>query len=115
MGYVTKQDPGETVLAAIRRVLAGEVYVNAEMASRLLNQVVGRDPLERSPVENLSDRELEVFVDIGQGHATRDIAKKMCRSVKTVETYRERIKTKLNLKTGGELIRYAIQWSVDNP
>ncbi|HVV99872.1 MAG TPA: LuxR C-terminal-related transcriptional regulator, partial [Planctomycetaceae bacterium] len=73
----------------------------------------GNEPHERSHIETLSDRELEVFELIGQGLTTREIAKKLHLSIKTIETYRENVKSKLDLKTGGELTRHAVQWALE--
>jgi DNA-binding NarL/FixJ family response regulator len=113
-GYVMKQEAPKKVVAAIRRVLEGHIYVSEEMATRLVDQFVLTSPDAPSPTGELSDRELEVLTLMGRGHGTRDIAEKLFLSVKTVEAHRERIKEKLKLKSGSELMRYAVQFTLDN-
>ena len=111
MGYIMKQEATENVIAAIRRVLGGELYVSERMASRMVRKLVtGQTVTNASPVDSLSDRELEVFRLIGKGHGTRQISERLCLSVKTIETYRAHIKDKLNLADAAELLQYAIQW-----
>jgi len=113
-GYIMKQEATEQVMNAIRRVLRGEVYLSERMASRMVNRLVaGPQNVGGSPIERLSDREFEVFQMIGQGVGPSEIAEKLGLSVKTVETHRERIKEKLNLASGSELIRYAMQYVMD--
>ena len=115
MGYVNKQEEISKLIEAIRQVLDGQIYLSPGMANRLLSRMVaGRRAIERSPIETLSDRELEVFGLIGQGLTTGQIAKKLQISVKTVETYRENIKAKLNLASGAELSHQAVQWVMEN-
>ena len=110
-GYVMKLEAGDEIVKAVRRVLAGGIYVSEEINERLLMGLAsGRDELAQSPLEVLSDRELEVFELSGRGMATREIAEKLHLSVKTVESYRARIKEKLNLKTAAELMQHAVQW-----
>lgn len=110
-GYVTKEEATEKVLIAIRRVLAGEIYVSDKMASKMLSKLVdGRPGAEGFSLERLTDRELEVFELIGQGLSTRQIAKKLHLSIKTIESHRENIKRKLKLKNAAELLQHAIQW-----
>jgi DNA-binding NarL/FixJ family response regulator len=113
MGYVTKQEPPETLLSAIRQILRGEVYLSSKMTSRLLHQVVGGVLPAESPLQSLSNREIEVFEMIGQGLTTMQIARRLELSPKTVETHREKIKQKLNLKNSAELSRRAVQWALD--
>jgi len=113
-GYVMKQEAPKKVVAAIRRVLQGHIYVSEDMATRLVDQFVLTSPGATSPTSELSDRELEVLTLIGRGHGTRDIAEKLFLSVKTVEAHRERIKEKLKLKSGSELLRYAVQFTLDH-
>jgi len=109
-GYIMKQEATERVLVAIRRILAGEIYVSDRMANRMLHKYVsGSGQAPQSPIAELSDRELEVFRLIGEGHATRQIAEELHISVKTVESYRSHIKDKLSLKTGRELVQRAMQ------
>jgi DNA-binding NarL/FixJ family response regulator len=110
-GYVMKHEATEKLILAIRKVLAGEVYLSEKLSAQLLQQIVGgTKSITASPVEALSDRELEVFTLIGQGHGTRPIAERLHLSVKTIESHRAHIKEKLNLKTGVDLMHHAIQW-----
>ena len=97
-GYIMKQEATERVLVAIRRILGGEIYVSDRMANRMLHRFVGGNAVGRSPVADLTDRELEVFRLIGEGHGTRQIAEELHISVKTVESYQAHIKEKLSLK-----------------
>jgi DNA-binding NarL/FixJ family response regulator len=113
MGYIGKQESTSKIIAAIRGVLDGRVYLSERMADRLLHRVVsGRE--EGSPIESLTDRELQVFDLIGQGLNTRQIANRLHLSSKTVETYRGRIRAKLNLGPGFELTRFAMQWVLES-
>jgi DNA-binding NarL/FixJ family response regulator len=107
-----KQEATEKVVTAIRRVLAGEVYVSDGMAAKMVSKLVGGGTSKKtgSPIESLSDRELEVFRMIGEGYNTREMAEKLHLSVKTIETYRAHIKDKLALQDASELLRSAIQW-----
>jgi DNA-binding NarL/FixJ family response regulator len=110
-GYIMKQEATEKVVTAIRRVLAGEVYVSDGMAAKMVSKLVGGASKKTgSPVERLSDRELEVFRMLGEGYNTREMAEKLHLSVKTIETYRAHIKDKLALQDASELLRSAIQW-----
>ena len=110
LGYVMKQEPQETVMAAIRRVLKGETYLSEKIAAKLLRSFTGnRGKAEVQPLERLSDRELQVFRLIGQGHSVKDIAEALFLSPKTVETHKEHIKQKLNLSSSNDLLRYAIE------
>ena len=114
-GYVMKQQATDLVLVAIRRILGGEVYLSDFMSSKVLRNFTGKKTEKAgSSVDQLSDRELEVFRLIGTGLGTRQIAERLSRSVKTVETYREHIKLKLDLKDSSELVQNAIQWSQSN-
>ncbi len=111
LGYIMKEEASEQVLAAIRKVLAGEIFLSERMKSRMLQQMAsGRAKVVSSPIEMLTDRELEVFRLIGEGHSTRQIAGQLHLSVRTVEAYREYIKAKLNLKNSTELIQHAFHW-----
>jgi DNA-binding NarL/FixJ family response regulator len=114
-GYIMKQETSKSIVKAIRHILQGNIYVSENIMSNLLNRVrTGQDTFEKSPVENLSDRELEVLRMIGQGRSTGEIADEMNLSVSTISTYRERIKEKLQLKNSAELVRYAVHWVEDN-
>jgi DNA-binding NarL/FixJ family response regulator len=115
MGYVNKREAPETLLDAIRQVLVGEVYLSPKMTGRVLNRTVGRGTIAAaSPIESLSDRELEVFNLIGQGLTTRAIANRLHLSVHTIDTHREKIKRKLGLKNSAELMQRAVQWVLEN-
>jgi DNA-binding NarL/FixJ family response regulator len=110
-GYIMKQEATENVLVALRRVLGGEIYLSERMANKMLQQLVGIGAATgRLSVDRLSDRELEVFRLIGQGHGTRRIAEELRLSIKTVESYREHIKDKMTLNDASELVQHAIQW-----
>lgn len=114
-GYVMKRNPPEVLLEAIGQILSGKVYLSDHMSDRLLGKMVGAGGSaapSQSPLEKLSDRELEVFQLIGKGMSTNQIADKLCLSVKTIETYRDHLKQKLDLQSGLELVRYAVEWSV---
>ncbi|HOW27543.1 MAG TPA: response regulator transcription factor [Elusimicrobiota bacterium] len=113
-GYVMKKESAEKVVSALRRILSGKVYLSEKMADRMLDRLTeGPDMEAESPVARLSDRELEIFRLIGQGHKTGEIADELSLSVKTIETYREQIKQKLRLEDASELVRYAIEWVRD--
>jgi DNA-binding NarL/FixJ family response regulator len=112
-GYINKQETPENVVAAIRVVLDGRVYLSPRMTHHMLHRVVDPGTSEQLPVDALSDRELEVFEMIGHGKTTRGIADSLDLSVKTVETYRENIKNKFNLKNSSELTCYAVRWVVE--
>ncbi|NNF02937.1 MAG: response regulator transcription factor, partial [Rhodothermales bacterium] len=110
-GYVMKLEAGEVMVKAIRRIMNGGIYVSEEINERLLlGMISGHQPLKESPLDLLSDRELEVFELTGRGSGTREIAEKLHLSVKTVESYRARIKSKLNLGSAAELMQHAVQW-----
>lgn len=108
-GYLNKGQATHHVLDAIRALLQGKVYVSGELADQLLNRAVGRTTEERSPIERLSDRELETFQLMGNGLTTESIAERMHVSPKTVDTYRARIKEKLGLSNMTEMIQRAAQ------
>ncbi len=111
-GYLMKQEADEVVIAAIRRILKGGLYLSEKINEKiLLNLSSHRQKSEDSPVARLSDRELEVFRMIGQGRGTRQIAEALHLSIKTVESYRARIKDKLYLESGNELVLQAILWT----
>ena len=112
-GYIMKHEAAEKVLVAIRRIVCGEVYLSDRLTNKMLQQIVrGTDPVSRSPVSMLSDRELEIYRLIGSGHATRQIADELHISVKTVESYQAHIKVKLSLRSARELVQHAIEWTV---
>jgi DNA-binding NarL/FixJ family response regulator len=110
-GYIMKRETTRKVIGAIRQVLAGQIYLTEEIAKALAAQyVIGKGVSSQSPVEHLSDRELEVFELLGQGRGTRQIAEALHVSVKTVQAYCARIKEKLNLASATELLREAVRW-----
>jgi len=113
-GYIMKQEATGKVLVALRRILNREIYVSSRIASKMLQQFVGASssPASHSPVDDLSDRELEVLRLMGDGHATRQIAEELHLSVKTVESYQAHLKEKLSLKNSRELVQYAVQWTM---
>jgi len=113
LGYITKEQATDQIIDAIRRVREGKVYVSGDLAEQLPSRVIGRKPEARSPIDTLSDRELEAFQLIGQGSTTESIAEKMHVSPKTVETFRARIKEKLGLSNMTELIQRAAQWVLE--
>jgi DNA-binding NarL/FixJ family response regulator len=110
-GYINKRaDPG-TIIAAIRTVLAGNIYLNPAIVGRILQRLAGgATDAGATPAEQLSDREMQTFELIGSGLGSREIAERLCVSVKTVEAYRQRIKDKLGIDTGPELARRAVEW-----
>ena len=111
-GYITKEEGGERLMRAVRHVLSGAIYVSDKMSARILEIFSGRQAMqERSPVEELSDREFEIFELLGDGLSTQQIAERLHLSMKTVDAHRARIKEKLKLKTTNELISYAARWT----
>ncbi|WP_171190053.1 response regulator [Alienimonas chondri] len=115
-GFISKQEATGNIVDAARQVLSGRVYLSPAMSDQMLHRLVSNDDdaADKSPIESLSDRELEVFEMIGQGLTTRQIAAKLDLSPKTVETYRENIKSKLSLANGTALTRHAVQWLLEN-
>ena len=114
-GYVMKQEPGEVLLTAIREVLKGNVYLSKEMNAKLLNRMVAGHPEHEQLINSLTPSEFEVLHLIGSGHSSKEIATLLNRSIKTIETHRFNIRTKLNLKNGADLIRYATRWFSEEP
>jgi len=111
-GYITKQEATRDILPAIRRVLAGGIYLNERTASVVLARLASKtQAVSNSVADLLADREMQVFELTGQGLSTREIAGQLHIDMKTVDTYRARIKEKLNLKTSSELLQLAIRWS----
>ncbi len=113
-GYLNKTEATRHIIEAIRRVLGGGIWLSEAMTQRLLRAAAG-GPAEQpaDDVDCLTNRELEVFKLIGEGVGPSDIAGRLCLSVKTVETHREKIKKKLGAQSGGELTRRAIQWALE--
>ena len=109
-GYIMKAEATERLLGAIRQVLQGGVYLSERMQKRVLGRMGGGQPAESSqPLDQLSDRELEVLRLLGQAMSTRQIANELHLSVKTIESHRAHLKQKLNLQSGAELIQYALR------
>lgn len=110
-GYIMKREARTRIVEAIRRVLNGSFYLSDEMSTKILLQYQGRRmDEESSSIERLSDRELEVFELFGRGFSTREIAESLLISPKTVESHRNRIKTKLAVDSTSELLQRAVQW-----
>ena len=113
MGYIMKQAPPHRILMALRKVLDGEFYISNKLGPKLLNKLLSKSTgVSTSSIEQLSNRELEVFQFIGQGMKTRDMAESLNLSVKTIETYIAHIKKKMGFKSSRELFLYAVQWSI---
>jgi DNA-binding NarL/FixJ family response regulator len=111
-GYIMKQEPSETVLAALRCVLKGGLFLSETIKERLLQRLTENpNHQQRYSIDCLSNREVEILRMIGSGWSTRQIAEKLKGSVKTIDAHRANIKTKLHLRSGAELVQYAIQWN----
>ena len=112
-GYVMKKEASESVISALRNMREGKIHVSSNMISLLLNKLqLNPDGRQNTPIEDkLTERELEVFRYIGAGLSTREIAEKMILGIKTIGTYRDRIKQKLDLRNGTELTRRAVLWT----
>jgi DNA-binding NarL/FixJ family response regulator len=111
MGYVMKSEPATTVIAAIRKVLSGNVHMSEKMATLVVSKFVKGEPDQiPSPLEALSDRELEVFRMLGQGKGTREIAQEMNVALPTISSFKNRIKEKLQFKNSTEMILFSLQW-----
>lgn len=114
-GYVMKLDLASKVIDAVRKVSQGQMYVSDDVAGQMLSRLVsGRPEQGSSPVSSLSDRELEVVTLIGSGLATREVACRLNLSVKTVETHRAHIKSKVELTTASQLVQFCVRWVEDS-
>lgn len=114
MGYVMKHEPAKTVKAAIQKVLGGDMYLSDKMSSSVINRLMrGQNETPKSPLELLSDRELDVFRLLGQGKGVRLIGEELGVTIPTVNSFRNRIKEKLQLKSSTEVMLHAIQWVRD--
>jgi DNA-binding NarL/FixJ family response regulator len=113
LGFVNKGEPPDVFVRALTRVSSGQIYLSERMTKRMLGQVLADKDANRSPIETLSNRELEVFEMIGKGLSTKQIAARLGLSPKTIETYREHIKQKLKLSNATELTRNAVQWVLE--
>lgn len=114
VGYLNKQESNEKMIEAIRTVLAGERFLSPELSRRLINQALGTSDVTKTPIEHLTDRELEIFRMIGEGLTTSAIANQLFLSTHTIDTHREKIKRKLAVSTAAELSRAAVQWLLEN-
>jgi DNA-binding NarL/FixJ family response regulator len=111
-GYLMKNQGGDQLLAAMRHVLEGNVYVSKDLGDKILDLFSGRRRRpNQSALNPLTDREFEVFQCVGQGMSTREIGSRLHISAKTVETHRLHIRDKLALKTTPELLRFAVRWA----
>jgi DNA-binding NarL/FixJ family response regulator len=110
-GYIMKREVRTKIVEAIRRLLNGGTYLSDQMSTRLLDQYQRGRFDERSPIERLSDRELEIFELYGRGYSTREIAEALFISRKTVESHRNRIKDKLGLESTSQFLQRAVQWT----
>ncbi|MCP4129646.1 MAG: response regulator transcription factor [bacterium] len=114
-GYIMKHEMTGIIVKAIRQIIEGKIFLSEKMTSRFLDGLMYNQANKiGATIETLTDRELEVFQLVGHGHSTREIARKLNLSVKTIDTYRLRIKTKLNLKSSTELVKLAIEWMHEN-
>jgi DNA-binding NarL/FixJ family response regulator len=114
-GYITKHQPAQEIAAAVRKVLAGDIYLSEKMATGFLKCLTGAGVKGRpQPIDRLSDREFEVFALIGRGHSPHEIAKALEVGLATISTYRQRMKAKLDLNTATELQHFAITWINEN-
>jgi DNA-binding NarL/FixJ family response regulator len=110
-GYIMKEAGGENLLAAIRQIFGGQVYVSPKMSAQLLDSFSGRKSRDAdSPFGKLTDREFEVFQMIGRGRSTREIAQQLGLSTKTVDVHRANLKAKLELRDTTALVRHAVRW-----
>ena len=114
MGYLNKQESSERMIEAIRTVLGGERFLSPEISRRLISQALGSSDKKKTPIEQLTDRELEIFRMIGEGLSTGLIANRLFLSTHTIDTHRENIKRKLTLNSAAELSRAAVQWLLEN-
>ncbi|MBI9102782.1 MAG: response regulator transcription factor [Spirochaetales bacterium] len=114
-GFIMKAEATENVVGAVKRVLKGEIYLSEEMKSQMLERLVaGKKKSSTSIIDDLSDREIQVFELMGEGMKNQAIAAKLHISIKTVETYKSHLKSKLNLKDSAELMQRAVEWNLKN-
>jgi DNA-binding NarL/FixJ family response regulator len=111
-GYIEKSQSPVALVTAMRQVLGGQIYLSEAMTGRLLEAVADGGEGATRAVDRLSDRELEVFELLGGGATTREVARRLGLSVKTVESYRENIKNKLGIDNSNRLIRRAVEWTL---
>ncbi len=114
-GYIMKQETSKKFIAAIKKILLGKIYLSEEMHEKMLQIAISRENNEsRTSIENLSDREFQVFQLIGNGLGVGEISQELNISIKTVESYRSKLKEKLMLKDANELRKQAINWFKNN-
>ena len=112
-GYIMKKEAPENVIVALKKILKGEIYISDVLSSKLLHKFIVKDHGDdRSPIDRLSNRELEVYEYIGKGLKTREIAERLNLSIKTIETYIDHIKKKLKFRDSRDLLMHAVQWSM---
>ena len=109
-GYIEKGQGMREIRKAIHRVLAGKIYLSSEMTERALERAAEGRSLDDTVVDRLTDRELEVFLHLGRGHTTQEIAERLSLSPKTIESHREHLKTKLDIANANELVYRAVEW-----
>lgn len=114
LGYLNKQESNEKMIEAIRTVLAGKRFLSPEINRRLVEQALSGSGATKTPIERLTDRELEIFRMIGEGLTTSAIANRLHLSTHTIDTHRENMKRKLAVSTAAELSRTAVQWLLEN-
>ncbi len=111
LGYVMKNQPLKVVKAAIAQVLGGEIFLSEKMSASVLGKLLrGKNEAPVSSIEQLSDRELEVFQMLGEGKPSRQIAEELNLTIPTIHSFRNRIKEKLQLKNSTEMVLHAMQW-----
>jgi DNA-binding NarL/FixJ family response regulator len=110
-GYIMKQASSQEILNSLRRVLDGAIYVSEGVGFSMVRKSSARGAsLSANPIDRLTDRELQILHLVGKGKSTRETAQLLNLSIKTVESHRHRIKYKLHLTTGAQLVQYAINW-----
>ena len=109
-GYLTKEEGTDKVIEGIRQILDGQYYLSERIEAKMISRIAGGTPQETPSVDSLTDRELQIYEMIGQGMPTREIAKRLHLSVKTIDSHREHIKDKLQVDSAAELLKHAIQW-----
>jgi DNA-binding NarL/FixJ family response regulator len=114
VGYVMKSEATKTLVCAIRQIVKGGIYLSENMKSKILMNVLHNRQGKTGPLDMLSDRELEIFMLMGEGYKASDIAKKLQVSVKTIDTHRFHIKEKFNLRSVSDVMKFAIEWSKSN-
>src|SRR5271168_3474784 len=115
-GYIMKQAASEQFLASLRRVLDGGIYVSEAVGNNMIQKfAAGGAYISANPIDRLSNRELQILHLIGKGLSTNETADSLKLSIKTIESHRQRIKRKLNLTTGSQLVQYAVHWFITRP